>query len=150
MSERHQCHPIFIIKPIGTGTQVTPSNNLQQKTLRLNPIYRKRKIWCCQINFDKLRWAERLHFANSFRHVPVFISHKENKFLPYHRISRKPLNYKHAWNSGESKNYPFSEVEKKLKPISFFLISSMVQKNNYTMLRPYTLDILAHNILIKR
>jgi len=52
-----------------TGTLVTPSSNLQLKKLRLGLICLLRKFCFCHINCDSFRWAERLLFANSCRHV---------------------------------------------------------------------------------
>jgi len=115
---------------IHTGTQVTPSSNLQLKKLRCCCICFLRKFCWCHISCDNLRWAvvnfinilrtnflyeccfgsffyvhvtrkklqkqrsckkfvrkmlvtltpERLHFANSCRHVPVLI-YKCKSFL---------------------------------------------------------------------
>jgi len=56
-------------RSIWPGTQVTPSSDLQLK----NWVYVLRPFCFCFVNWDNLWWAERLHFANSCRHVPVSI-----------------------------------------------------------------------------
>ncbi len=47
------------------------TSNLQLKKFRLCLVCLLRKFSCCHINCDNLRWAKHLHFANSFKHVPV-------------------------------------------------------------------------------
>jgi len=48
-----------------------PSSDLKLKKLDFVFFLFTNKMFCCHINWDNLRWAECLHFADSCRHVPV-------------------------------------------------------------------------------
>ncbi len=85
---------------IRIGTQVTPSSNLQLKKLRLC-------LYFCHVNWDNLWWTERLHFANSCRHMPECISqillHLRDNCLPTKALETAIC----KWMNEKCNFYPF-------------------------------------------